>query len=34
MMDGFSFVGDFTISWSPEINKHAADWWEQEGNLP
>lgn len=33
-MDGFSYVDDFTISWSPEINKHAADWWEQEGNLP
>lgn len=32
--DGFSYVNNFTISWSPEINKHAADWWEQEGNLP
>ena len=33
-MDGFSYTTNFTISWSPEINKHAADWWEQEGTLP
>lgn len=33
-MDGFSYAKTFTISWSPEINKHAADWWEQEGALP
>lgn len=33
-MNGFSYIRTFTISWSPEINKHAADWWEQEDTLP
>lgn len=29
--NGFSDVGRFTISWSTEINKHAADWWLMQG---